>query len=77
MHLEMNSLENPVLSMQNEGKSDSLIQEQHLGDSAFAAIANSSSTSDQKRILKDNFWQRMSSFWGIFDVSFPYTLHID
>ena len=76
MQLEMNTLENPILSMQNEsGKyDDSCKQEQHLDDSAFAAnIANSSdSHQDQKRILNGvACWRRISSFLGIFDVSFP------
>jgi hypothetical protein len=79
MQLEMNTLENPILSMQNEGKlsgkyDDSCKQEQHLDDSAFAAnIAYSSdSHQDQKRILNGvACWRRISSFLGIFDVSFP------
>ena len=76
MQLEMNTLENPILSMQNEGKlsgkyDDSCKQEQHLDDSAFAAnIADSHQ--DQKRILNGvACWRRISSFLGIFDVSFP------
>ena len=73
MHLEMNALEARILSpMKNEAKllenSDS-IQKHHLRDSAVAAIANSSNTEDQTRVLNGtNLWHSFSTFFGVFDV---------
>ena len=78
MHLEMNELEEHILSPMQNGaarkasENNDSIHKQHLGDSAAAAIASSLSTQDRTRILNEtSLWRIFSSFIGVFDVSFP------